>query len=245
MFSIPDKKTSIIIVTYKALDYVKKCFKSIRENTETPYEVIVVDNDSGPEMLNYLESLDWIKLIANNENRLLTPAQNQGLKEISSEGEYVLFLNPDVEVLRNDWLQCMIHLAESRQKIGIVGPIRNYHPLAPLKGNIDMACLMVKREVLEVCGPLDENYPWNGAGLVLTANAWSRGYRYAHLKHPEIIEHHRKKSRAFNDLPNQQIDFRNVFMNYNIKPRWSLMGLIVQLVKRPGELWTILKRRFL
>ena len=80
---------SIIIVTYEALDYIKVCLDSIRENTPNiPYEIIIIDNDSGDEVVNYLTSLpdfyDNMKVRFNDKNVLLTPAQNQGIKMVQN-----------------------------------------------------------------------------------------------------------------------------------------------------------------
>ena len=47
----------------KTPDFSQLCLRSIHGFTEYPYEVIVVDNDSQDESLEYLKSLDWIQLI--------------------------------------------------------------------------------------------------------------------------------------------------------------------------------------
>jgi len=237
------KKTAIIIVTYKAINYVKRCIESIRKYTYVPFELIIIDNHSNDEVPQYLKSLKDITLILNEENRLLTPAQNQGLKEISDGAEYILFLNPDVDILREDWLPRMIDLLESKSNIGITGPICNYHPLGPLKGNIDMCCLLVRRNVLDACGGLDENYPWNGSGLVLTAAAWSKGWRFKHLLRPNIVRHHGVKSRAYHHIPNNPINQREIFKKFGLTPKWSLWGLLRQMWFRPETLWQILTRK--
>lgn len=59
---IPDKAT-ICVVNFKTLDFTMLCLRSIRKFTDFPYEVLVVDNDSRDESLEYLKSLSWIRLI--------------------------------------------------------------------------------------------------------------------------------------------------------------------------------------
>ena len=44
-------KATICIVNYKTLELTRLCLRSIRKFTNYPYEVIVVDNDSGDESL--------------------------------------------------------------------------------------------------------------------------------------------------------------------------------------------------
>ena len=238
------KKTSIIVVTYKAIDYLKRCVESIQEYTHVPYELIMIDNHSDDDVPQYLKSVKGITLILNNDNRLLTPAQTQGLQRLSEDVEYVLFLNPDIEIIKEGWLTRMIDLLESKSHIGIVGPICNYHPMGPLKGCIDMSCLLVRRNVLEECGGLDENYPWNGAGLVLAAAAWTKGWRYKHLPRPKIVVHHKAKSRSYHHIPNYYINQKKVFIMFGLAPHWSLLGLLRQIWYRPETLWQMVKEKF-
>lgn len=239
----PLKKTAIIIVTYQALPYVRQCIRSIREHTKSPYELIIIDNHSGPEVVSYLRSVPDITLIENQENRLLTPGQNQGLEVISDDAAYVLFLNPDIEVLRDDWLEQMIERIESGKKIGSTGPVCNYHPMAPLQGNIDMCCMLVRREMLDACGGLDERYPWNGGGLALTAKGWSLGWRYAHLRSPGIVIHHKAKSRSYKHISNQPVDVKALFLENGLKPTWTLSGFCRQVFYRPETLWNMITRK--
>src|SRR5664279_402945 len=57
-------KTTICIVNYKTEELTRLCLRSIRKFTkDRPYNVIVVDNDSGDSSLEYLRSLSWINLI--------------------------------------------------------------------------------------------------------------------------------------------------------------------------------------
>ena len=56
-------KAAICIVNYKTLDFTRLCLRSIRKFTRYPHEVTVVDNDSQDESLEYLKSLEWIRLL--------------------------------------------------------------------------------------------------------------------------------------------------------------------------------------
>ncbi len=50
-------KATICIANYKTLDFIRLCLRSIRKFTSYPYEVVVVDNNSQDESLDYLKSL--------------------------------------------------------------------------------------------------------------------------------------------------------------------------------------------
>jgi hypothetical protein len=63
MMEMIKNKATICIVNYKTLDFIRLCLRSIRRFTTYPYEVIVVDNNSQDESVEYLRGLKWIRLI--------------------------------------------------------------------------------------------------------------------------------------------------------------------------------------
>lgn len=56
-------KVTICLVNYKTLELTRLALRSIRKYTHYPYKLVVVDNDSGDDSLEYLKSLGWIELI--------------------------------------------------------------------------------------------------------------------------------------------------------------------------------------
>jgi len=102
-------KTSICVVNYKTEQLTKICLNSIRENTNPDeYELIVVDNNSADSSLDYLRSLDWIKLIErkNDVPKGGSPAQGTALDIAlkNASGEFFLAMHSDTFVRRPDWL---------------------------------------------------------------------------------------------------------------------------------------------
>ncbi len=63
MTDLTPNKATICVVNYRTLDFTRLCLRSIRKCTQPPYEVVVVDNDSRDESLDYLKSLSWIRLL--------------------------------------------------------------------------------------------------------------------------------------------------------------------------------------
>lgn len=173
------KKTSIIIPTYNGKELLKDCIYSIKQHTEEPYEIIVVDNGStdGTVDICRQEQVTFISLASNTG---FPAACNMGLKIAS--GNTLLLLNNDVIVSRN-WLKNMLTCLYSRENIGIVGPLTNY---ASGKQQIDMPytdleemadqlnepdaekwmqverivglCFLFKRQLMEQIGLLDERF---------------------------------------------------------------------------------------
>jgi O-antigen biosynthesis protein len=176
------KKTSIVILTYNQVEMTKRCIDSIREHTPENYELIVVDNHSTDDTVSYLKKQKDIRCIFNDENKGFAGGCNQGI-EIST-GDYVLLLNNDTVVTKG-WLGNMIRVIE-KDKVGLVGPVSNYvsgtqqipvhyrtmdqlpefaAAYTKQMENKDKQvlrlvgfCLLIKREVIDDIGILDELY---------------------------------------------------------------------------------------
>ncbi|BBI36136.1 glycosyltransferase [Cohnella abietis] len=115
--------TSIVIATYNKLEYTQLCIESIRKYTERgSYEIIVVDNQSTDETVDWLKKQDDIKAIYNNQNLGFPKACNQGI-EISA-GDNILLLNNDTIVTSN-WLTNLITALYSASNVGAVGSVTN------------------------------------------------------------------------------------------------------------------------
>lgn len=113
---------SILIVNFKAADFLRDCIKSISEQ-KVKVEVIVVDNASGDYDREMLRSLSkefvFVKTILNAGNRGFSEANNQALA--ISRGEYILFLNPDT-FLFPSCLERLVSFLKTDPLIGCVIP---------------------------------------------------------------------------------------------------------------------------
>ncbi|MBN4081096.1 glycosyltransferase [Caldithrix abyssi] len=124
-----DKKplVSIVMLTYNALKYTKKCIRSIQKHTHCPHEVIFVDNGSKDGTRAYLGQLakdhPEYHFILNEKNKGFAAGNNQGVK--AARGEYVMLLNNDV-LVSDGWLGQLVRSLEKDEGIGMVGPITNF-----------------------------------------------------------------------------------------------------------------------
>lgn len=176
------KRTSIIIPTFNGLRLLRQCLDSIRQYTDVPYELIVVDNGSTDGTADYCRQ-EQIPFISLPSNTGFPAACNRGLRMAS--GDALLLLNNDVVVSAN-WLSNLLAGLYSSDHIGIVGPIANYvsgkqqvaYPYADLAEFQRLAaeanrpdaskrklaerivgfCFLFKREVLDTIGLLDEHF---------------------------------------------------------------------------------------
>lgn len=114
---------SIVILSYNQLEYTKQCLNSIKAYTkDVDYEIIIVDNASHPETVEYLEKRDDIILIKNSKNEGFAGGCNQGIK--AAHGKYIMLLNNDT-VVTERWLYNMVQFLEENQDVSMVGPLTN------------------------------------------------------------------------------------------------------------------------
>lgn len=90
---------SVIVPVYKVEDYLSQCIESIRRQTYSNLDIILVDDGSPDrcgEICDYYSSIDNRIRTIHQENRGLSGARNSGLEV--ARGEYVAFVDSD------DWL---------------------------------------------------------------------------------------------------------------------------------------------
>ena len=121
---------SILIPNYNNADVLKVCLDSIREkSTYKNYEIIIIENNSNEETFAYYDTLKddpRIKVVVYHpEGGFNYPAINNfGAKY--ANGDYLLFLNNDVEIITPDWMEEMLMYCQ-RRDVGAVGA-KLYYP---------------------------------------------------------------------------------------------------------------------
>ncbi len=111
---------SIIIVNFNAVKILKNCLDSIQQNTTVSHEIILIDNHSIDGSVAFIrDNYPKIKFIENQENLGFSRANNQGLE--IAQGDYVLFLNNDTELLP-DSLERLLQFLQENPEVGAVGP---------------------------------------------------------------------------------------------------------------------------
>ncbi|HEU0168414.1 MAG TPA: glycosyltransferase family 2 protein [Chloroflexota bacterium] len=90
---------SVVVVSYNVRDLLRACLASwFRQPLSHTADVWVVDNASADGSAAMVAGeFPQVHLIANDENRGFAPGNNQAVR--ASCGRYVLFLNPDTEIL--------------------------------------------------------------------------------------------------------------------------------------------------
>ncbi len=117
---------TILTVNYNQSAVTCELLESLRKITYKNIEIIVVDNDSptdSPQII--LEKYPEVNLVLSKENLGFAGGNNLGLRE--AKGEYIFFVNNDVEVSA-DFLEPLLEEFEKDDKVAMVSPkIRYYH----------------------------------------------------------------------------------------------------------------------
>ncbi len=112
-------QVSVIIVNWNTCELLADCIRSVREQTVSPAEIIVVDNNSADGSAAMVRAtFPDVVLIANGDNRGFAAANNQGLAV--ARGANLLLLNPDTVIL--DWaIDTMLAWLGQHPGVGCVG----------------------------------------------------------------------------------------------------------------------------
>jgi glycosyltransferase involved in cell wall biosynthesis len=113
------------IIRGQKTSYLAMCVESIKaRSTYRNYEIVVVDNDDLSE--EQIQLLDRHKVRRITFSEPFNLASKMNLGGAKAEGEYLLFLNDDIEVIAPDWIETMLGYAQ-QPEIGGVGA-RLYFP---------------------------------------------------------------------------------------------------------------------
>ena len=110
-------RVSVIIVTHNSLPLLDGCLSCVRAATHNlDHEIVVVDNHSHDSSLSCVRNcFPDAKIVTNRSNLGFAAACNQGAA--LATGEFLLFLNPDVEV-DEDGIRNLSAVFAERDRIG-------------------------------------------------------------------------------------------------------------------------------
>jgi O-antigen biosynthesis protein len=225
----------ISILTYNKLEYTKKCIESIYKTPKYPnYEIVVSDNGSTDGTLNYLKTLDYVRLIENKKNLGFAKAHNNVIRMYPDND--IVLVNNDIEVPFG-WLPILFQNIKSKN-LGAVSPaIQTNQGLdvgAVLDKNaigrsllndfktkpdwITGSCFYITRDTINKIGLLDEEFHFYYEDVDYCFRMKRAGIKFECIKDIIIIHHNSISSTPASKK--QMIDkSRELFIkkwNYNI-----------------------------
>ena len=116
-----DSLVSIIVPTLNRVNKLRNCIGSIIQNEYKNFELIIIDNGSIDNTVDYLDRLTNknIHTIINSQNFGLAHARNQGI--IASKGKYILFVDDD-NVIDKSMITILLNFLKGSKESGIVAP---------------------------------------------------------------------------------------------------------------------------
>ena len=117
-------KVSIVILNWNGLKVTIECLESLKKITYPNYEVIVVDNGSKGDDVEFLRQKygNQIHVIKNEKNYGLSKGRNIGIRyALETRADYIQILDNDVMVAP-DFLSQLIDVAQTDTNIGVLGP---------------------------------------------------------------------------------------------------------------------------
>ncbi len=210
------KKVSILIVNWNGLKHLEKCLPTLSKITYKNHEVIMVDNGSVDNSIEYVsKNYPKVKIVRNKINKGFSGGNNSGLPYCT--GDYILLLNNDT-IVKEDFVTELVRGIEEDPSIGVVqGKLLSMdHP-----GRLDSvgafftntgflyhygyfqkdqrkfnypiylytakgACLMAKKEVISKVGLFDDDFFAYFEETDFCHRVWLAGYTIKYVPESQI-----------------------------------------------------------
>lgn len=184
-----NKKYSILIPTYNKQDLLRKCLNSIISYTDLNDVEIIINSNGCTDGTREMVLNDFgFKLLESDKPIGYAKAINQLIKV--SEGDYLILLNNDVELLpqsKNEWLDKLRQPFEKYDNCAATGPLELYDKYCGDKVLI-FFCVMLSRRVLNNVGFLDESFWSGGEDCDWIMRAKNLGYQCIRIPEEENLQ---------------------------------------------------------
>lgn len=206
---------SIIIVNYNGEIFLKDCISSIYDGThKINFEIILIDNNSVDNSIELVQKkFPQVHILKNDKNLGFCKANNQGLKIY--QGRYALLLNTDTMV-KDRALDKLVEFMDNHQRVGAAGPKllnpdntpqhqgglfnrKFWLSKEPVKVNYLIgACFIVRREVVDKVGGLDENFFFSNDDLDWCKRIKDAGWDIYFVPEAEVMHYGGFTTKLFN-----------------------------------------------
>jgi len=110
----------VMVLNYNGQRFLKNCFESLRACTYPNFKVMMVDNLSTENDVDYVQQhFPEVQIVQTGSNSGYSRAYNIAFEQ--SDAKYFVLLNNDVKV-QPDWLEHLVSAAEADEEIGALQP---------------------------------------------------------------------------------------------------------------------------
>lgn len=154
-------KISLIIPAYNEEKFIKKCLESIKNQTVSPDEIILINNNSTDKTLDIVKKFK-VKII-NEKQQGISFARNRGL----NEAKYEIIARCDADcILPNTWIEQIKENFKNKKIDALGGPLYYYDIILPNK-KIIVAFIKFMKVILG-------HYPLIGPNMAVTKKIWNK-----------------------------------------------------------------------
>lgn len=122
----PKDLISAIIVTCNSMEHIEECLTSLKNQTYTNLEILVVDNCSNDQTVSFIqENFPDVTVHALKKNLFYPGGLNYGMKHAT--GDYFLVLNDDVALDRDCVFRMYEKMKEDKDTGGVVPMMKFYN----------------------------------------------------------------------------------------------------------------------
>lgn len=197
---------SIVILNYNGEKYLKRTLPPLFGLSYPNYEILVIDNNSTDDSLEFLKTLEQIKIIENKVNLGFSRGKNIGVS--NAKGDYVLLLDNDILIRDKNILNILIDnysnkfafmqiplLDENESKTQYYGVYFPWHGITFLNKFIEMnkilnypekiikvpavtgGCMFFRKSVWNEIGGFDESQMFNIDDVDIGPRSYLFGYK--------------------------------------------------------------------
>ena len=212
---------------YRSAPLLETCLKHLLKTAYGNYKVIVTDDCSKDDSMDYVKSnFKEVYVTKMKRNGKFARNNNNGIRYALRRfsPDYIFLLSNDVIVKDRDWLRKLVNVAESDDKIGLVGPklvypngrIQNagmpFGQLLHGRGQTDFdreqyskiekvqavvaVAMLIKRQVINRIGLLDENFIGSFEDMDYNLRAAEAGFDVVYDGKVKLVHLHSFTNRA-------------------------------------------------
>jgi cellulose synthase/poly-beta-1,6-N-acetylglucosamine synthase-like glycosyltransferase len=157
-------RVSIVIPVYNEAEHLAACLEAIANQTVTPHEVIVVDNNSTDGSVAIAQSFDFVAVIHESRQGVVN-ARNAGFDAV--RGDIIGRIDAD-SLIAPDWVASINELFTERHDLAAATGKVRYYGMA-LSTVFDEVDLRVRRRMARLLG---REVAMQGANTALRVSAW-------------------------------------------------------------------------